>query len=296
MTSGLQLITAALVAAGAGNARPSMQEHPAVAKRIADFKARIHFDALAAKETRGKGVVAEWPGCAALLGLTEKDWAGDWSSDNALSLFDGRGIAERECTLERAGEQIWVRMYVSVESSIVRERLVDLANETTMPVSPFVRGPDDLGTLALFVPGMGGSERHFIATFYNVGFAIRREGGARDIAPLVRNAIAFARRHLVDRPEAHAPRVKRLEVPRTLRVGEVAEVKLELEPADADLRVDCHVSYQTLRQNRDRDGTLTITGDAPGEGEVELRIADRKTLLNIVETRTVRVGPAKQAP
>jgi hypothetical protein len=147
--------------------------HPLRAKRAKEFKERIGFDALAAKEMPDKGIVADWPNCGALFGLTESDW----SADESLHMLTRERLTERECILKRPGERLWVRMYVSTASAAdVREQLIRLATDTSLPKVPYVPGPADLGTLSLTVPGLG----DYIVSFYNVGFIVFSDEGGRD--------------------------------------------------------------------------------------------------------------------
>jgi hypothetical protein len=103
---GTTKVLAFAMAVATWNGNGLMGQHPLDSKRMMEFKERIGFDTLAAKEMPGKGVVAEWPNCLELFGLTESDWSGDWSTDESLSMLVAERVTERECVPKRPGERL----------------------------------------------------------------------------------------------------------------------------------------------------------------------------------------------
>ena len=154
--------------------------NPMQLEKLDRFKKRIDFDAAIGMEKTEQAVNSVWPEMLKAPGLNDGVW-----KVAADSIWRASGGIAREWVLRRDMEQISIVIFASSEGpGPAQNFLLSRATENMMLDSPFVKGPDGLGSLAVSMPP--GAPPNLIWVFRNLCFDVRSDDSRADILAIAR--------------------------------------------------------------------------------------------------------------
>jgi hypothetical protein len=146
---------------------------------------------------------------------------------------------------------------------------------------PFIKGPEDLGHLA--IQEIDPQPQYFAWMFHNICFKIMQDNNTIDVLSLARWIQKYADEHVKDNVSQYKPKIANIELSsKQISVGEIVTLKVQpatsehldrllVELADTSDFLDC-----TLQEGL----SLTFEGLKPGLAEIHLVMADTKNLLS----------------
>ncbi len=248
-------------------------------QRVREFKERIEFDNAGAAERSGRGVVAPWPDCLALLSLEGKGWG---CESDRVSLLAGPGVVTRHCLLAKGQNKIELEIFVSsVGSGAAREHLLEIASRTMTVEIPYVL--DSPGVGSRMVRHANSEVQDVIWFYYNLCGRIYVVEGAADVAPFAVQVQRMAEKHLVEQPLNQAPKIRQVSLSsKKIRVGELVRVEVGLETGTDPKNLLFQLLEEAGSLSLEEEGTTSwsFRGETPGLAEIQVRVADRRTLLS----------------
>jgi hypothetical protein len=256
-------------------------------------------------------------GFARLEGITGTDGVrGDWSilradlsrqfSQLRPAFADvyllGTGLVEADWVWNRGDNNLSVSIVVSGSGFAgIHRRLYSRSTETTMARIPYGSGPTDLGDLALRHRTDGGDLIMWV--YRNVFVHVEGDspGVELDLEPSARVIQRFMEDHHVARVAQHLPRVDRIETSaKQVHVGETWRIAVELGRGTPMDSVIVELDEDHDRKGLHRLEPLRSAGlrssyqaRATGTARVDIRIADRKTLLSPPLSASVEIVPVR---
>jgi hypothetical protein len=235
------------------------------------FKLRVGWDAVPGADATD-GVVADWSALAEFLKPTLQGLR----IDSSAVYTGGPGLMELRYNLRRGPKQASIRVYVSsLGTAHARQRLLSFLTETNRRDVPGVRGPEDLGEIS----NLYATTHHqsLAWAFRNVCVYIRQDETDTDVVPIAYAIRDFMARSVKADAAASAPRAAIDISPSPVHVG--ATVRVGVQPT-AEAKVDIDVKPRALLGQQASDAlSVTYLAQAPGHGEIEVSLLDRKTLL-----------------
>jgi len=275
-----------LLALEVGNAMNSMQT-----EKILRFKKRIDFDNAVKTENIRQEVRAIWPNMLKAPGLA----AGQWRVA-ADSTWRANGGIAREWVLQRDKEQIAIVIFVSSEGlEQAQNFLLVRATENMMLDAPFVKGPIELGTLAVSMPS--GTPPNLIWVFRNVCFDVRGIDTQVDIISIAQWLQSFADEGVVASEAVALPSPRELYVSSyQVEVGVPIEIHMQITaPADeARYMVDLEFDRRALEVVSQERLLVQVRGRTDGYTVVDFHLIDMATLLDDHRRIKLEFFPATQ--
>lgn len=246
------------------------------AKKVARFRERIGLDAALRDESLVESAQVQWPDMLGAPGIDR----GSWRVAADTLWRDGGGEA-REWVLRRGRETMSMLAFVSSTGpEPARSFLLRRASENMMIEVPFVRGPSELGSLA--VTGEPAGPPFFLWVFRNLCLEVKARETRVDALAVARWLQALASRSLV--PQAEIARRPAPAVDVALRrpvVGQVVDIALELptDPAGTRYVLQVEVEPGRMRAISQQGGAVQVMALLPGRATVQLHVVDSHTLI-----------------
>jgi hypothetical protein len=243
------------------------------------FKRLVGFDDLPGSDEPG-GVLVDWHKLPTVLSDDVKGLRLDWES---MSPFKS-GIGTAQWTWERRDRQLHVEVFVSgTGATAARQRLLEIATDTTTVESHMVLAVEPLGDLAIEYCGRTGNDMVWV--FRNVCVVVENDGNGPDVLSVSRRIQTFMEAHVVADVARYVPAVTRIDLsPSPIRVGDtfrvtvhlgghvsVPDVMIEFRPADAS---------DVLDWEENRGLERTFLAREAGRTGLEIHVVDRKSLLS----------------
>jgi hypothetical protein len=247
-------------------------------KKVHDFTSRIGLTALPGLDATD-GVKADWRHLSAALTPEVKGMRLEREQVGAIE----PGLAECDFTWRRRERRVSVAIFVSgVGSRGARDKLVQLATETTTIDVPLVLGPAGLGDLA--VQYMDPPYENVIWVFQNVCIEIDNDETGVEILPIARRIQSVMKAHVVPDIARYVPKVLGVDIsPQSVRVGEPLTLTVRLAEGFKrdELDIEIHqIRGPSLEWNTHDAFTVTVTAEEPGRVEFQILVVDPKTLLS----------------
>lgn len=246
-------------------------------EQLKKFKSLIGYEQASRIGDLEKGVVLDWPSAREWGQLKEGAWQieGD-------TIRIHKGTVDRNWVLSMGEENISIEVFVSSAGpDLARQHLLEIASNTTMMEIPFIKGPEDLGHLA--IQEIDPQPQYFVWIFHNICFKIMQDNNTIDVLSLARWIQKYADGHVKDNISQYKPKIANIELSsKQISVGEILTVKVQpatsehldrllVELADTSDFLDC-----TLQEGL----SLNFEGLEPGLAEIHLVMADTKNLLS----------------
>jgi hypothetical protein len=269
--------------------------HEDYERRIESFLERVGFARLAGV-AGSDGIRVDWSILHAELSRRLSKMRPAFSNVYLLA----SGLVEADWGWKRADEHVAMSIVVSGSGfTAVHRHLFSRSTETTMVRIPYGPGPKDLGDLALRNQAAGTDLIMWV--YRNVFVHVEGDVAKMDLEPIARVIQRFMEEHRVPRVAEHLPRVDRIQTSaKQVHVGDVWQVSLELgrnTPVDSvtielDEDHDRRGEY-LLEPTRSSGLRSSYQARAPGTARLDIRVADRKTLLSPPLSASVEILPAR---
>ena len=248
-------------------------------EKIRKFKRLVGFDDLPGSDESG-GVLVDWHKLPTVLADDVKGLRLDWES---MSPFKS-GIGTAQWTWERRDRQLHVEVFVSGTGPVAaRQRLLEIATDTTTVESHMVLAGEPLGDLAIEYCARTGHEMVWV--FRNVCVVVENDGNGPNVLSVSRRIQKFMEAHVVPDVARYVPTLTRIDLsPSPIRVGDtfrvtvhlappvrVPQLMIEFRPTDAS---------DVLDWEEDRGLERTFLAREPGRTALEIHVIDRKSLLS----------------
>ncbi|AEI64913.1 hypothetical protein [Corallococcus macrosporus] len=256
------------------------------------FKARVGFDRIPTVEDADVGVVADWGGIQELLPSSETGW--EPGADSIMPL--NPGMVLRKWSFRRGSGALTVKVFVFSTGPVgARGQLV--AEATTMsslPVSPYVRGPAYLGQFSIKTPEE--PMTRLVWVFHNVCVTIGEDDTGLSVESLARSIQGFMERHVTQRVSLHLPVLDKVTVSSCpVQVGQEVQVEahLKAEGAQAWWRIDFTAPADALEFVRQGPTSSGFRARRAGMVSVDVDVTDGSTLLRSRIQAQVAIQPAR---
>jgi hypothetical protein len=257
-------------------------------QKVARFRQRIDFDRVLAAESRAEAAVVRWPDPRMVPALGSPPWT--VVSD---TLWREGGGALREWVLRRNRETLSILAFVSSAGpDPARGFLLARAANSMLVDVPYVRGPQNLGSLALTAEAP--TPPYFLWVFRNLCLEVKVRDTAVDALAVAQWLQALAARSLVRWGDLERAALPLAHVPAaSVVVGKVVSMTVQAPP-DATgnkylLQVETiPAELQLLDQQPDQ---LQIRPLKPGSVTLQLHWLNSETLISRSTTVAFDVRP-----
>jgi hypothetical protein len=246
-------------------------------EKLERFKKRIDFDTAISREKTQQAVNSVWPEMLKAPGLNDGEW-----SVAADSIWRADGGIAREWVLRRGMEQISIVIFAASDDPAAAQNFfLSRATENMMLDSPFVKGPDGLGSLAASMPP--GAQPNLLWVFRNLCFDVRSDNSPVDIVAIARWLQTTAEAGVVASTEAlpHAPGPLYLSS-RRAEVGELVDVQVRADKPEAEARYMVELEFDRNAVEVVSQDKLAsqLRGRIAGYTAVTLYLIDKATLTS----------------
>lgn len=246
-------------------------------ERVKRFKSLIGYEEALKGLDPNKGVVCDWPDPSSWEGLKGSLW-----KIYGETLRAERAAVIRKWFLRHRDHTLLIEIVVSSgDPRLPAEYLLKKASSSTLPEIPFINGPRDLGQLS--TQFANGEPKILIWTFYNVCFHIQQIEQKINILPLARWLQNLAEKHLVGYLADHLPKVERIDISKKqIQVGETVTIKVQPILGQDPNRFLLEVGgiNDALDLTMKEGFSIGLNGQKPGQGELEIILANKKNLLS----------------
>lgn len=245
-------------------------------ERVKRFKSLIGYEEALKGLDPNKGVVYDWPDPSSWEGLKGSLW-----KIYGETLRAEKAAVTRRWFLRQGDQTLLIEIVVSSAGpDLSGKHLLKIASSSTLPEIPFTKGPKDLGQLAIQFGN--GEPKILIWTFHNVCFRLQQMEQKINILPLARWIQNLAEKHLAVRLADHLPKVNSVDISaKQIRVGETVTIKVHpIHGQDPDrLLLEVGAINDALDLTMKEGFSVGLNGKKPGQGELEIIVADKKNLL-----------------
>jgi len=258
-------------------------------EKVGKFKQAVGFDDVPGLDARD-GVCADWRRLPEFLS----------PELGGLRLFHHQayplktGVGLSDWTWRRRGKQISVEVFVCGDIAGARERLLEIATDTTTVESPLVPALETVGELAIEHKDRAGDDLDWI--YRNICVSVSDQQSGLKLIPVARRIQSFLAAHTVPNLAAYVPKVARIDLsPGLIRSGDTFEVRLRFaEEVDPDkLTIDVRPGSWPPLEPLDQNGSVfTVKALKPGRAELEIIALDPISLLSAKAAVVIDVLPA----
>jgi hypothetical protein len=245
-------------------------------ERVKRFKSLIGYEEALKGLNQNEGVVCEWPDPSNWEGLKGSLW-----KIYGETLRAERAAVTRRWFLRQQEQTLLIEIFVSSGGPrLPAEYLLKISSSSTLPEIPFTKGPRGLGQLAIQFGN--GEPKILIWTFYNVCFRIQQMEHKISILPLARWMQNLAEKHLAVPLGNYMPKVDKVDVSANrIRVGETVTIKVHpIQGQNPDrLLLEVGAIGDALDLIMKEGFSVGLNGKKPGQGDLEIIVADKKNLL-----------------
>jgi hypothetical protein len=263
--------------------------NPLQDEKIADFKRVVGFDELPGLAATD-GVFADWR----LLTEIVSDELGGLRllSHQMYPVETGVGVSWWIWKCRK--KQMSVQLFVCGSNAGARERLVEVATDTTTVENQMVPALERVGELATEHLSHSGDGLLWINR--NVCIHAHNSGTGPSVIAVARRIQSFLAAHTVPNIAAYIPKVAGIDLsPSTIRSGDTFEVRLRFaEQVDPDkLTIDVRPGTWPPLEPLDQEGSVfTVKAWKAGRAELEVIALDPVSLLSAKAAVVIDVLPA----